>query len=219
MNKRRYQRMLKRRAIHDFVWSSIIAFTFIIISIINSMPKDTPAMQTMGEIMLPEAKVEAEISLPTLKEVDEKAELVVSTTSEPKSIYPAFTYSKDWDADDDYLLAKIAMAEAEGCSLETKIKVIQTVLNRAHDSYFPDTIYDVIHQKSGKIWQFSPLGNGRWERVEPNEECYEAVQIVKEAIYDESQGVLYFESMENPDNWHSRNLEFLYEIDGMRFYK
>ncbi|MDD4804590.1 MAG: cell wall hydrolase [Candidatus Pacebacteria bacterium] len=219
MNKRKRQRMLRKRAIRDFIWSSIIAFIFIIISLINSMPKDTPAMQTMGEIMLPEAKVEAEISLPTLKEVDEKATLMVSITSEPESIYPVFTYSKDWDVEEDYLLAKIAMAEAEGCSIETKIKVIQTILNRVHDNYFPNTIYDVIHQKSGKIWQFSPLGNGRWKRVEPNEECYEAVRIVKEATYDESQGVLYFESMKSPDNWHSRNLEFLYEIDGMRFYK
>lgn len=219
MNKRKRQRMLRKRAIHDFIWSSIIAFTFIIISFINSMPKDTPAMQTMGEIMLPETKVEAEISLPTLKEVDDKIEQIVSIMPKPETIYPVFTYSKDWDVNDDYLLAKIAMAEAEGCSIETKIKVIQTILNRVHDNYFPDTIYDVIHQKSGKIWQFSPLGNGRWKRVEPNEECYEAVRMVKEAIYDESQGVLYFESMESPDNWHSRNLEFLYEIDGMRFYK
>ena len=211
MNKRRYQRMLKRRAIHDFIWSSIIAFILVIISLTNSMPKDTPAMQTMGEIMPPKVRVEAEISLPTLKEVDDE--------QKPKSIYPAFTYSKDWDADDDYLLAKMAMAEAEGCSTETKVRIIQTILNRVHNDYFPDTIHDVLYQKVGKVWQFSPIGNGRWSRVEPSEDCWLALQIVKEAQYDESLGALYFESCADPNNWHSRNLEFLYELDGMRFYK
>lgn len=217
MNRR--QKILRKRAIRDFVWSSIIAFVFIIISLANSMPKDTPVIQTKNEVILPEIKVEAEIGLPTLKEVDDEIKLIVVTTPEPESVYPVFTYSKDWDVEDEYLLAKIAMAEAEGCNIETKIRVIQTVLNRVHNKSFPNTIHDVIHQKSGKVWQFSPLGNGRWKRVEPNEDCYEAVQIVKEAVHDESQGVLYFESMKDPDNWHSRNLEFLYEIDGMRFYK
>lgn len=135
------------------------------------------------------------------------------------SEYPTFTYSKDWDAEDSYLLAKIAMAEAEGCSIKCKERVILVVLNRVWDDRFPDTIYDVIHENYNGVYQFTPISNGRWNRVEPNEDCYEAVKVVMEAKYDYSGGATYFESCDNEDNWHSRNLEYLYESEGIRFYK
>jgi spore germination cell wall hydrolase CwlJ-like protein len=129
--------------------------------------------------------------------------------------YPEFTYSKDWSAEESYLLAKIAMAEAEGCNIQTKTLIIMCVLNRVWSDKFPDTIEEVIFQEN----QFSPIDNGRWDRVEPNEDCYEAVRIVMEAKYDYSGGATYFESCDDEDNWHSRNLEFLYESEGIRFYK
>ena len=129
--------------------------------------------------------------------------------------YPEFTYNKDWSAKESYLLAKIAMAEAEGCNTQTKTLIIMCVLNRVWSDEFPDTIEEVIFQEN----QFSPIDNGRWDRVEPNEDCYEAVKVVMEAKYDYSGGATYFESCSNEDNWHSRNLEFLYESEGIRFYK
>lgn len=131
------------------------------------------------------------------------------------SCYPEFTYSKDWSEEENYLLAKIAMAEAEGCNTQTKTLIIMCVLNRVWSNEFPDTIEEVIFQEN----QFSPIDNGRWDRVEPNEDCYEAVKAVAEAKYDYSNGVTYFESCVNEDNWHSRNLEFLYKSEGIRFYK
>jgi N-acetylmuramoyl-L-alanine amidase len=129
--------------------------------------------------------------------------------------YPEFTYSKDWSAKESYLLAKIAMAEAEGYNTRTKTLIIMCVLNRVWSDEFPDTIEEVIFQEN----QFSPIDNGRWDRVEPNEDCYEAVKVVMEAKYDYSGGATYFENCADEDNWHSRNLEFLYESEGVRFYK
>ena len=116
-------------------------------------------------------------------------------------------------------MAKIAMAEAEGCNIQTKTLVIMTVLNRVWSDEFPDTIEDVIFQERNGVYQFTPIANGQWNRVEPNDDCWEAVQVVMEAVYDYSGGALYFESCVDEDNWHSRNLEFLYESDGLRFYK
>ena len=142
------------------------------------------------------------------------------TEDEQMEMCPKFKYSKDWDADDDYLLARIAMAEAEGCNMQTKTLVVLVVLNRVWSDQFPDTIHDVIFQQcANSTYQFSPIGNGRWDRVEPNEDCYEAVRIVKESVYDYSGGALYFENCTDEDNWHSRNLEYLYESEGIRFYK
>lgn len=134
--------------------------------------------------------------------------------------YPKFEYSKDWSEDDAYLLAKIVMAEAEGESIQGKTLVILVILNRVWSDEFPNTIRDVIYQRGANgTYQFSPIGDGRFERLEPNEDCWEAVKIVEEAIYDYSGGALYFEACEDNDNWHSRNLQFLYQEGSHRFYK
>lgn len=116
--------------------------------------------------------------------------------------------------DDEHLLARIAMAEAEGESIEGKAQVICVVLNRVESNDFPDTVYDVIYQED----QFSPIASGRFDRVEPTDECYDAVDMVRNG-WDESQGALYFENCTNEDNWHSRNLEFLFKCGSHRFYK
>ena len=116
--------------------------------------------------------------------------------------------------DDKYLLAKIAMAEAEGESDKSKALVIATVLNRVSSNKFPNTIKEVIFQEN----QFSPTSNGRWEKVEPNKDCYKALNMVLKGKV-KSKGSLYFESCSTTNNWHSRNLTFLFEIDAFRFYK
>lgn len=160
---------------------------------------------------------------------DAETEVIQETTSvielETEEVmisqYPEFSYSKNWSYEESYLLAKIAMAEAEGENIQTKILVILTVLNRVHSDDFPDTIHDVIfdyNEKTG-VYQFSPvIPGGRWWTTEPNDECYEAVQVIMESQYDYSDGALFFESC-NYDSWHSKNLTFLYQSGKMRFYK
>ncbi len=112
------------------------------------------------------------------------------------------------------MLLKIAMAEAEGESVEGKALVMLVVLNRVWDDAFPNTIGEVIFQKN----QFSPVANGgRYWTTEPNEGCYEALKMVRHG-WDESQGALYFESCEG-DNWHSRNLEYLFREGNHKFYR
>lgn len=134
-------------------------------------------------------------------------------------MYDKIEYSKDWDGEDDYLLAKIAMTEAEGESLKTKVLVILTVLNRVHSEEFPNSINDVIFQENNGIYQFTPVEEGgSWWNTEPNEECYEAVEIVKRLQYDFSNGALYFEACAD-GSWHKDNLEFICQYDNTRFYK
>lgn len=123
--------------------------------------------------------------------------------------------SCDWDADDSYLLAKIAMAEAEGEDIEGKAYVIMVILNRMLSDEFPDTIEDVIFQDN----QFSPVSNGRFYNIEPNDDCWDALDMIQVDKWDKSQGALYFESCESEDNWHSRNLEYLFTYGKHRFYK
>lgn len=122
-------------------------------------------------------------------------------------------WSMDWDSEDAYLLAKIAMAEAESEDAEGKALVILVVLNRVWSDKFPDSIPEVIFQEG----QFSPVGNGRFDRVEPDRECYEALELIQLNKWDESQGALYFES-EGKSNWHRDNLHFLFQHGNHYFY-
>lgn len=205
------QRNLERVTYKSLVWHVIIIIIMMIVALCNI---SRPAVSE---------EVNESYKAETIK--PHVSDLVVYKPYEPDTqeeeteievnYYPEFTYSKDWSVEDSYLLAKIAMAEAEGCNTRTKTLIIMCVLNRVSSDEFPDTIYDVIFQTN----QFSPIDNGRWDRVEPNEDCYEAVRIVMEAKYDYSGGATYFESCDDKDNWHSRNLEFLYESEGIRFYK
>lgn len=126
--------------------------------------------------------------------------------------------SCDFDAEDAYLLMKIAMAEAEGEDTIGKALVMMVILNRVADNRFPDTIRDVIYQNKNGVYQFSPIGNGRFDRVEPNEDCKRALDMIVKDKWDDSMGALYFESCKG-DSWHSRNLEFMFQHGVHRFYR
>lgn len=136
------------------------------------------------------------------------------TETPEENTYESLIGSRDWDAEDAELLMKIAMAEAEGESVEGKALVMLVVLNRVWSDEFPDTIEEVIFQPR----QFSVTEpGGRYYTTEPDEGCREALALVS-AGWDGSQGALYFESCEN-DSWHSRNLEYLFQEGNHRFYR
>lgn len=133
--------------------------------------------------------------------------------SEAEKEYESLIKSYDWSSDDAYLLTKIAMAEAENQDTEGKALVMLVVLNRAWSEEFPDSIEDVIFQPK----QFSPVSNGRWERVEPDQDCWKALSMIEKG-WDKSKGALYFES-ESASRWHRDNLSFLFKHGDHMFYK
>ena len=126
------------------------------------------------------------------------------------------TRSGSGNSYNEYLLARIAMAEAEGESIEGKAMVIRVVLNRKESSAFPDTIEGVIFEDG----QFTPVENGRFERVEPDAECWAALNMVLIDEWDESEGALYFEAIYNgEETWHSENLEYIKTVGNHNFYR
>lgn len=149
--------------------------------------------------------------------------ITLQPTTEPQYEPDLSKPSLDWGAEDSYLLAKIAMAEAEGEGVEGKAMVIMVVLNRVWAEGFPDSIEDVIFDYSEEkdIYQFSPVApGGRWWTTEPDEECYEALRIIMVEKWDESEGALYFEATYNgEDTWHSENLEYIKTVGNHNFYK
>ena len=211
--RRIQQRNLERVMCKNMIWH-IIVITIIMIIALCNMPRVIAEKEDTSK-----SASESYSNKTTKPYVSNLTTFEPQTEEESDEIevdyYPEFTYSKDWSAKESYLLARIAMAEAEGCNTQTKTLIIMCVLNRVWSDEFPDTIEEVIFQEN----QFSPIDNGRWDRAEPNEDCYEAVKVVMEAKYDYSGGATYFENCADEDNWHSRNLEFLYESEGIRFYK
>jgi len=123
-------------------------------------------------------------------------------------------HSMDFDANDAYLLEKIAMAEAESEDTEGKALVMLVVLNRVWDTRFPDTIEEVIMQDGA----FTPVSNGRYDKVEPDADCMKAAELITVEHWDESQGALYFEKASDESTWHSRNLQKLFTHGAHTFY-
>ena len=155
----------------------------------------------------------------TTQESEDNTDTVIETrpNEEAQAIKPPVKEDKlssDWGDDDAELLVRIAMAEAGNQSTIGKALVIRVILNRVQDESFPNTIREVIYQKH----QFSPIANGSFDRVVPTEDCWKALEMVSQG-WDESQGALYFESFKNDDNWHSRNLQFLFKYQDHKFYK
>ena len=98
-------------------------------------------------------------------------------------------YSK-YDID---LIALVTMAEAEGESELGKRLVIDTILNRVDNKYFPNSIYNVIYQP----YQFSSMWNGRINR------CYVKKDIQKLVIEEianrTNSEVVFFRTMRYSD--------------------
>lgn len=111
------------------------------------------------------------------------------------------------------MMKRIAMAEAEDEDLMGKILVMNVVWNRVQSDEFPNSINKVIFQKK----QFSPVSNGRYYDVTPNEDCQTALKMFQNGV-DKSRGALYFES-KSPSTWHSDNLKKLFQHGRHIFYK
>ena len=142
---------------------------------------------------------------------------IVEAVTEPQT-YESMIYSYDWDAEEAEMLMKIAMAEAEGESTEGKAMVMLVVLNRVWSKDFPGSIEEVIFQTEPARQFTVTKDGGRWYTTEPDADCMAALQLV-ESGWDESNGALYFESGSNDNTWHSRNLQFLFQLGNHKFYK
>ena len=122
----------------------------------------------------------------------------------------------------DYeVLLRIVEAEAGGEDETGKLLVANVVLNRVESSKFPDTVEAVVFQQEGGCYQFSPVGNGRYDSVSVSDETYAAVERALKGE-DLSDGALYFVSEKYADpqklEWFHSKLTLLYSHGGHNFY-
>ncbi len=122
-------------------------------------------------------------------------------------------YVYAWTVPEIEALARIAMAEAEGEGLKGKALVIRVVINRVEAESFPDSIEEVIFEEG----QFEPVDNGRYECVEPDAECWEAIEMVATG-WDETCGATFF-ATESANAWHEEALEYAFTYGNHMFYR
>lgn len=139
--------------------------------------------------------------------------LSCASTAVPVALYASNDVRYDLTSDEGYMLQKIAMAEAEDQDTEGKALVILVVMNRVNSDGFPDDIWSVITQKG----QFESYENGRYDRVIPDEDCADALELV-ESGWDSSEGALFFEITPKGGSWQSHNLTRLFKHQAHTFY-
>ncbi len=123
---------------------------------------------------------------------------------------------------EDYdVLLRIVEAEA-GCEdIKGKMLVAGVVMNRVESSRFPDTVREVVFQRGNGTVQFSPVRDGRLNRVKVSEETKEAV---KRVLYGEdiTEGALYFAARKYADpermKWFDNSLTLLFSYGGHELF-
>ena len=100
-------------------------------------------------------------------------------------------------ASDLNLLARLITAEAGGESYDAQVAVGAVVVNRVKSSSFPNSIIDVINQKTNGSYEFTPVLNGNINK--PAQAS--AVQAANEALSgnDPTNNALFFYSGNAPE--------------------
>ncbi|WP_163182541.1 cell wall hydrolase [Neobacillus sedimentimangrovi] len=163
-----------------------------------------------------DSKVEEKMTKPTESETVTKAEVAPSEPSnqEEKPVQTMAQTEPEVKAEEEKaeapkislsekekdLFARLVEAEAKGEPYEGKVAVATVVLNRVESPEFPDTVTEVIHEKVGDAYAFTPVQNG--EINKPASE--EAIKAVEEALKREDtlNNSIYFYNPEiATDNW------------------
>ena len=107
----------------------------------------------------------------------------------------------NYTEDEVYLLAQCVEAEA-GYNAESQKYVTQVILNRVNSARYPDTIREVIYQKTGRgVAQFSVAYNGSMEGREVKSKTLANVYNVLLFGTDLPEYVQYFYSVKVTNNW------------------
>ena len=120
------------------------------------------------------------------------------------------------------ILQRIVEAEAGGEDEEGKLLVANVVLNRVNSDQFPDTVKEVVLQRSERVTQFSPVASGRIWRVEVSDETIRAVERALNGE-DISEGALFFAARRRANQgkmrWFDTSLTYLFRHGGHEFFK
>lgn len=116
------------------------------------------------------------------------------------------------------ILCRIVEAEATGGNVEQKRNVASCVLARVYSKNWPDTVEGVVFQNNGKVWQFSPISDGRYFKMTISDTTREAVDLtLTEGMTHSCEYFCTKASYEKENSFHRRKLKY-YFYDGEHVY-
>ena len=118
-----------------------------------------------------------------------------------------------YDGEDLKWLSHIIHAEAGNQDLMGQICVGNVVLNRVHDSRFPDSVEDVIFSPN----QFCPVRSGSiWST--PDEEAVVAAKLCLEGVNFAGQSTYFVNPVTGSTRWFRENLTYAMSVGDHDFY-
>lgn len=124
--------------------------------------------------------------------------------------------ASSYTEDELYWLARIIFAEARGESMEGKIAVANTILQRVISDEFPDTIYGVIFDDKYCV-QYEPVSNGTIYNT-PDQDSYEAARRALEGEKAVENCLYFFNPAKAASNWIAENRPYVTTIGNHVFY-
>ena len=168
------QQRRKRRMIRRFAPTVALCAVIAIIAaacvcaLARPVERDTQPEAESTETVAAATKIAPAITKAT-EQITKTPETITPEAPEEISRYAALNVTED-DID---MLAALAWHEARGEPFDGQVAVVLTALNRCLSPEFPDTVEEVVFQKYGDVWQFSPAPY-LWT-AEPTQTQYDAV--------------------------------------------
>ena len=187
----RRKRRRQRRRMQAAILASLLFTLVLIVTLRIRETAPEPVAERTSALAAERQKLTYIAPAPALPETaaEETTEEPEEPTVEPE---PENRYAELHFSDEDvYILACLVYHEARGESFEGQVAVVEVVLNRMLSDYFPDTVEEVVFQKYGDVWQFSPAPY--LYSAEPDKEQYLAVHTaIEEREHILSEDTVYF---------------------------
>lgn len=174
-------------------------------------PEEAPTVQPEEEPAEPLAE------MPEEQQAEEISEETEENDEAVESVATASNNSYGLGEQEYEILLKIVEAEAGGEDTAGKMLVANVVMNRVRSGQFPNTIQEVVYQRSEGKAQFSPTADGRIDKVSVSPDTVEAVSRVMNGE-DLSAGALYFRATSSREGWFDQSLNRVLEHGNHIFY-
>lgn len=125
----------------------------------------------------------------------------------------------DFTIEEFDMLCSVVEREARDASIEHKRLITFVIVNRVIDENFPNTIYDVLHEKN----QFNTIKNYYKPKFLPTYDTILAVyEVLCGEVEDITQGATYFYApliaSDKASEWFENTREFVLEYEFHRFF-
>ncbi len=123
----------------------------------------------------------------------------------------------EYNDNDIYWLSRIIEAESKGEPMEGKIAVGNVIINRRESPDFPDSIYEVIFEKTGSKYQFTPVKNNTIYNT-PSKDSLIAAKLALNDTVVAGDALFFLNPKTTKSSWVINNRVYHITINNHDFY-